>query len=147
MNSTVIPDESSIAAIVSRLADLEITAFVVVYGIGQSADASVAALISPEPSDSATFRHAIEREVDYSESLLDFDEDSPPYHGENGLGIDLEAATRLLGDDLMICLITQDRDAQVSVVRDYVDLEYTQLEATKIQLQRCIEILDGHTLQ
>ena len=94
MNSTVIPDESSIAAIVGRLADLEITAFVVVYGIGQSADASVAALISPEPSDSATFRHAIEREVDDCESLLDFDEVLPPYDGRCTLDIDLDAVIR-----------------------------------------------------
>mgnify|MGYP000151932300 FL=1 len=81
-------------------------------------------------------------EGDYSDTLLSFDENPPPYYGDSDLDIDLSTAAGVIGVDRVICLVTQVGD-QVSVVRDYDGLEVTLLEATKIQFGRFVEILDG----
>ena len=142
MNPAVVPDATSIPAMVSHLAGTEVSALALVCAVGEGAHASVAAFITPGANCSASFRHAIEMEGDYSDTLLSFDEDPPPYYGDSDLDIDLATAAGVIGVERVICLVTQVGD-QVSVVRDYDGLEVTLLEATKIQFGRFVEVLDG----
>lgn len=142
MNPAVVPDATSIPAMVSHLAGTEVSALALVCAVGEGAHASVAAFITPGAHCSTSFRNAIAMEGDYSDTLLSFDDNPPPYYGDGALDIDLSTAAGVIGVDRVICLVTQVGD-QVSVARDYDGLEVTLLEATKIQFGRFVEILDG----
>ncbi|WP_126447936.1 hypothetical protein [Sulfuricystis multivorans] len=142
MNPSVVSDVTSIPAIVSRLAGAEVSALAMVCAVGEGAHASITAFITPGDNCSASFRNALEMEGDYSDALLSFDENLPPYYGDSDLDIDLSMVASIVGVDRVICLVTQVGD-RVSVVRDYDGLEVTLIEATKIQFDRFVEILDG----
>lgn len=143
MTRAVVPDATSIPAMVSQLAGTEVSALALVCAVGEGTHASVAAFITPGAICSASFRHAIEMEGDYSDTLLGFEDNQPPYYGASALDIDLAAAAGVIGVDRVICLVTQIGADQVNVVRDYDGLEVTMLEATKTQFERFVEILDG----
>jgi hypothetical protein len=108
--------------------------------------ASVAAYITPGAAASPLFRHAIEMEGTYSDTLLSFDENAPPYYGDTELQIDLGLAARELGFDRVLCLVTLDVKGKVCVCRDYDGLEVTLLEAANVQFGRFKDIL-GDVIQ
>ena len=100
MNHAVVPDATSIPAMVSHLAGTEVSALALVCAVGEGAHASVAAFITPGAHCLASFRNAIVKEGDYSDTLLSFDDNPPPYYGESTLDIDLSTAAGVIGVDL-----------------------------------------------
>lgn len=142
MNHAVAQIANSIPSMVSNLLGTKISAVAMVCAVGEGKEAAVTAFITPGAECSASFRKAIEMESDYSDTLLSFGDELPPYHGSH-LDIDLDAAADVIGVDRVICLVTQIGTDRVSVVRDYDGLEVTLLEATKTQFSRFVEILDG----
>ena len=93
MSPAVVPDATSIPAMVSHLAGTEVSALARVCAVGEGDHASVAAFITPSANCLASFRHAIEKEGD---TLLKFDENPPPYYGESDLDIDLSTAASVI---------------------------------------------------
>ena len=131
-----------IPATLSHLVGTEVTALALVGTVGDGPMASVAAYITPGAAASPLFRHAVEMEGTYSDTLLSFDENAPPYYGGTDLHVDLGLAARELGFDRVLCLVTLDSQGKVSVCRDYDGLEVTLLEAANVQFNRFMDILD-----
>lgn len=132
-----------ISAAITQLAGTEIQALALVCTVGDGPDASVAAYITPDAASSTMFRHAIEMEGAYSDTLLSFDNNEPPYYGSEDRRIDLELAADRLGVDRVLCVVMLDASGKVAVTRDYDGLEVTVLEAANIQFSRFTNILDG----
>ena len=137
------PAGHDIPATLSHLVGTEVKALALVCTVGDGPMASVAAYITPGAAGSPMFRHAIEMEGTYSDTLLSFDENDPPYYGSTDLQLDLGLAARELGVDRVLCLVTLDCQGKVNVCRDYAGLEVTLLEAANVQFNRFTDILDG----
>lgn len=137
------PAGHDIPATLSHLVGTEVKALALVCTVGDGPMASVAAYITPGAAASPMFRHAIEMEGTYSDTLLAFDENDPPYYGSMDLQLDLGLAARELGVDRVLCLVTLDIQGKVNVSRDYDGLEVTLLEAANVQFNRFTDILDG----
>lgn len=146
MRSHQAPAGHDLPATLSHLVGAEVTALALVGTVGDGPMASVAAYITPGAAASPLFRHAIEMEGTYSDTLLSFDENSPPYYGDTELQIDLGLAARELGFDRVLCLVTLDVKGKVCVCRDYDGLEVTLLEAANVQFGRFKDIL-GDVIQ
>jgi hypothetical protein len=143
MKPTTVPDGANIPAMVSHLVGTPVSALALVCAVGDGSHASVAAFITPGAAGSAPFRHAIEMEGAYSNTLLSFDENQPPYYGGNTTPVNLNQAANELGVDRVLCLVTLNNAGSVAVVRNYDGLEVTLLEAANLQFSRFQEILDG----
>lgn len=137
------PASHDISAAITQLAGTEIQALALVCTVGDGPAASVAAYITPDAASSTMFRHAIEMEGSYSDTLLSFDNNEPPYYGSEDRRIDLELAADRLGVDRVLCVVMLDASGKVAVTRDYDGLEVTVLEAANIQFNRFTNILDG----
>lgn len=137
------PASHDISAAITQLAGTEIQALALVCTVGDGPAASVAAYITPDAASSTMFRHAIEMEGAYSDTLLSFDNNEPPYYGSEDRRIDLELAADRLGVDRVLCVVMLDASGKVAVTRDYDGLEVTVLEAANIQFSRFTNILDG----
>ncbi len=146
MRSHQAPAGHDLPATLSHLVGAEVTALALVGTVGDGPMASVAAYITPGAASSPLFRHAIEMEGTYSDTLLSFDENAPPYYGDTELQIDLGLAARELGFDRVLCLVTLDVKGKVCVCRDYDGLEVTLLEAANVQFGRFKDIL-GDVIQ
>lgn len=145
MKTSRTPDAVSIPFIVNQLIGSEISALALVCAVGEGADSSVAAFITPGPAaNSAVFSHALEMERSYSDMLLDFDHPEPPFYGRP-IKLNMRKAARSLGVDKVLCLVALDRDGVVSAVRDYDGLEVTLLEAANTQFERFKELIDGNS--
>lgn len=138
-----VPTGNDLPATLSNLAGTEVTALALVCTVGDGQAASVAAYITPNAAVSPLFRHAIEMEGSYSDTLLSFDENTPPYYGGASLNLDLSNAAKEIGVDRVLCLVTLDVQGKVMVARDYDGLEVTLLEAANLQFNRFTDILDG----
>ena len=136
------PASHDISAAITQLAGTEIQALALVCTVGDGPAASVAAYITPDAASSTMFRHAIEMEGAYSDTLLSFDNNEPPYYGSEDRRIDLELAADRLGVDRVLCVVMLDASGKVAVTRDYDGLEVTVLEAANIQFNRLTNILD-----
>lgn len=135
-------DYTTIPAMVSHLADTEISFLALLCAVGEGEHAAVTAFITPTDA-SPQFRHAIEMEEHYSNTLLSFDHNRPPYYGARPIAINLHRVAAELGVDRVLCLVTQNASGSVNAVRDYDGLEVTLLEAANLQFKRFLEILDG----
>lgn len=143
-SAAAVPNCTSIPAMISQVIGNPVAALALVCEIGEGADASVTAFITPSGAAmSERFRHAIEMEGAYSDTLLSFDNTAPPYYGAGARQIDLPTAARTLGVERVLCLVTLDESGSVLVTRDYAGLEVTLLEAANTHLGRFREILDG----
>lgn len=136
------PAGHDIPATLSHLVGAEVTALALVGTVGEGAMASVAAYITPGAAASPMFRHAVEMEGTYSDTLLSFDENDPPYYGNTDLQLDMGLAARELGFDRVLCVVALDSHGKVRVCRDYDGLEVTLLEAANVQFNRFKDILD-----
>ena len=143
MRTQQAPSGHDIPATLSNLVGTEVIALALVCTVGDGPMASVAAYITPGAAASALFRHAIEMEGSYSDTLLSFDDNDPPYYGSPDIHLDLSIAARELGVDRVLCLVTQDHQGKVQVSRDYDGLEVTLLEAANVQFNRFTDILSG----
>lgn len=143
MRTQQAPTGHDIPATLSHLVGTEVTALALVCTVGDGPMASVAAYITPGAAVSPLFRHAIEMEGSYSDTLLSFDDNDPPYYGSPDYHLDLEIAARELGVDRVLCLVTQNPQGKVQVSRDYDGLEVTLLEAANVQFTRFADILSG----
>ncbi len=137
------PASHDISATLGQLAGTELQALALVCTVGDGPASSVAAYITPEAASSAMFRHAIEMEGSYSDTLLSFDDNEPPYYGSDDRRIDLGLAADRLGVDRVLCVVMLDTAGKVAVTRDYDGLEVTLLEAANIQFNRFTDLLDG----
>ena len=137
------PAGHDIRATLSHLGGTEVTALALVGTVGDGPMASVAAYITPGAAASPLFRHAVEMEGTYSDTLLSFDNNEPPYYGSDDRRIDLGLAADRLGVDRVLCVVMLDTAGKVAVTRDYDGLEVTLLEAANIQFNRFTDILDG----
>lgn len=137
------PASHDISAALSQLAGAELQALALVCTVGEGPAASVAAYITPNAASSAMFQHAIEMEGSYSDTLLSFDDNEPPYYGSDDRQIDLCLAADRLGVDRVLCVVMLDAAGKVAVTRDYDGLEVTLLEAANIQFNRFTDLLDG----
>lgn len=139
-----IPDCTSIPSMISQVIGNPVSALALVCEVGEGAEASVTAFITPSGAAlSERFRHAIEMEGAYSDTLLSFDDTKPPYYGAGAREVDLPSAARTLGVERVLCLVTLDESGSVYVTRNYDGLEVTLLEAANTHLGRFREILDG----
>ena len=136
------PAGHDIPATLSHLVGTEVTALALVCTVGAGPNASVAAYITPAAAASPMFRHAIEMEGTYSDTLLSFDENDPPYYGSADQQMDLGRAARELGVDRVLCLVTLDCLGKVNGCRNYDGLEMNLLEAANVQFNRFTDILD-----
>ncbi len=141
MNTAVVPDLSSIPSMVSSLVGSEVSALAMVCTVGEGELAAVTAFVTPGTSCSTKFRHAVEMEGDYNDHLLSFEETPPPFYGISAVDVDLEEAAQVIGVDRVLCLITQVGSDQISVFRNYEDVEVTVLEAAKVQFDGLTDML------
>lgn len=142
-NDFPIPDKINITEVISSMMGAEVASLAVVCSVGDGESASVAAFIAGWTAHREVFRHAIEMEGSYSDTLLSFDSNPPPYYESSAADIDLGLAASKLGVDRVLCLITLDGKGSVSALRDYDGLEVTLLEAAHMQLSRFMEFMDG----
>lgn len=143
MSHQSLPESGDISATLAHLTGAEIRALAMVCVVGEGNTASVAAYITPNAAVSALFRHAVEMEEAYSDSLTSFDDDEPPFYGQNEQPLDLVEAAQRLGVDRLMCVITLDAHGRIAVARDYDGIEMTLIEVATIQFGRFKEILDG----
>lgn len=137
------PDAVSIPFMISQLVGAEVSAMALICTVGRKENASVAAFITPSgPALSMRFRHAIEMEGAYNDTLLNFDHTTPPFYG-SPININMRKAARTLGVERVLCLVTVNLNGLVSAVRDYDGVEVTLLEAAQTQFERFKEILNG----
>lgn len=137
-----LPEGQEIPFTVSQLVGTEVAAIALVCAVGHGAHASVAAYITPAAGVSTRFRHAVEMEGTYSDTLLSFDDNEPPFYGGLASPLDLHRAADELGVDRVLCLVTLDAHGDINVSRDYDGLEVTLLEAANLQFSRFAEILE-----
>ncbi|MHB1098280.1 MAG: hypothetical protein ACYCZR_01880 [Burkholderiales bacterium] len=143
MNKSAISENIDIQGVVSQMMGCNLEAMALVCSVNEDSDASVAAFITPKGAkDSPRFRHAVEMEEVYSDTLLSFDVVDPPYYGVWPT-LNLHQAAVGLGVDRILCLVTLDEHGDVNAARNYAGVEVTMIEAAQEQLIRFKEILDG----
>lgn len=140
--STSPHDVVSIPFIVTQLLGKEVAAIAIVCSVAEGQETSVVAFITPgSAARSPQFKHAIEMEHSYSDTLLGFDAAEEPVY-ETSMSLNLRKAARSLGVDRLLCMVTLDAHGNVAAVRDYDGLEVTALEAASTQFDRFKEILE-----
>ena len=135
-------EQHDIPNTLSQLTGAEVKALAIVCTVGDGEHETVTAYITPNAAVSPGFRHAIEMEGAYSDTLLSFDDSQPPYYGSIARPVNLELAAYRLGVDRVLCLVTVDAAGNIAATRDYDGLEVTLLEAAKLQFGRFTDILD-----
>lgn len=138
-------DNHDISAAMSHLVGRSVCALALVCTIGEGARASVTAYITPRSAGSPLFRHAIEMEGAYYDTLLSFEDGPQPFYG-SGKSMDLRKAALQLGVDRVLCAVTLDIDGEITAVRDYDGVEVTLLDAAKEQFKRFAGMLQTESL-
>lgn len=141
MSANSQPDAKTLARIASDLLGRNITEIAVIGTVGEGAAASVVACVVADKISAPRFQHAIEMEESYSDSLVGFDDEEPPFYGVDGPCVDLEAIALALGIDRVLCLVALAKAGELCVGRDYDGVEMTLIQAAKTQFGRVRELL------
>ena len=143
MSATISPEAAQLAGIASTLLGCEIAEIAVVGTVdpGAGAAPSVVACVAASKVSGPRFRHALEMEETYSDSLIGFVDDEPPYYGAAGPRVDLDAAAAALGIDRVLCLVAVGKGGELCVGRNYEGVDVTLIQAAKIQFERVRELL------
>lgn len=141
MTATSQPDAETLARIASDLLGRDIAEIAVVGTVGDGAAAAVVACVVASKVSAPRFQHALEMEESYSDSLIGFDDDAPPFYGAAAPRVDLDAAATALGIDRVLCLVALGKGGELCVGRDYDGIDVTLIQAAKTQFERVRELL------
>ena len=141
MSFLAIQQKSSPLQIICRLTGQDVRAAAVISCQVTAERTAVTAFIVPKDA-SAKFRHAIDMELAFTDTLLAFDEVAPPFYG-TAETINLQQAACEIGVDRVLCIVTMTDKDQVFGIRDYDGVEVTVLEAATQQLTKFKELLGG----
>lgn len=137
-------DLSRLVHTVGILTGQTVQAVAIVASVGENEHTSVTAYLSAQVT-SPRFRHAIDMERAYTESLIAFDDTTPPFY-DNPVSVDLKRVAQEVGVDRVLCFVSMSTENSVSGKRDYDGTEVTCIETAMNQLgalHRHLENLAG----
>lgn len=134
-------EDLNLAQRIGRLSVQALKAIAVLCGESRDKDVITVTAYRSHDEVSLKFRHAIEMERAFSDTVLNFDEIEPPCY-RNSISIDLIQMAAELGVARVHCVVAMGIDEVVTGMRDYADVEMTVLEAVAEQLTRLHDLLD-----
>lgn len=133
-------DHSKLVQVIGSLTGQSVQAVAIIASVGNNERTSVTAYLSAQVA-SPRFRHAIDMERAYTESLIAFDDMAPPFY-DGSFSVDLKRVAQEVGVDRVLCFISMSTDDSVSGTRDYDGAEVTVIETAMKQLSALHTHLD-----